>query len=268
MQIRNHLSPAAMLDRLIALAFRFGAFRLAEGLVCWGKGNHRQQYIHFRSADGVPLWLNPFNYIDRALLAEGGHDRHVTDAFQSLVQPGDVFWDVGANLGFISVSLLHKFPGLKIVAFEPSPFMFSQLYLNNQLHGDRMQILPLALADKEGFRCFSMKTNRNTGQSTLQPEEDVAYDTSFGVYCETGDRLIAAGSVPPPTLIKIDVEGAEGMVLRGLSAALQSPKLRAIVFEGPTKDHDAILDLLRQNGFPTVIRLTEGAQTNFLAQRG
>ncbi len=44
----------------------------------------------------------------------------------------------------------------------------------------------MALADAGGYRSFSMKVNRNTGQSTLEPDEKYAYDVCIEVYCQSG----------------------------------------------------------------------------------
>lgn len=267
MNIRDHLSPAALVDWLIIKAFRLGAFRLAEGLVCWGKGNHQQQLIRFQVPDGPSLWLNPSNYIDRVLIVEGQHDREVIDAIGSLVRDGDVFWDIGANIGLIGLSLLHKFPQLKVVAFEPSPFTYSQLFLNDRLNGGRMQMLPMALADSESYRSFSMKVNRNTGQSTLEPDEKYAYDACIGVYCQTGDQMIARNGLPSPTLIKIDVEGAEHLVFQGLTQTLRSPGLRAVIFEDSAKNHETLVGYLKDAGFTSIRQLPGKGQANFLAER-
>lgn len=269
MGLRDAFSPAAFVDWLIVWAFRLRQIRLAEGLACWGKGNHKFQLVRCRLRNGPILWLNPSNYIDRVLLTEGEHDRHVIEALGEQLREGDVLWDVGANIGLIGLSLMHLHKKIQVVAFEPSPFTFCHLHLNNELHGYPMQLKALALADVAETRAFSVKINRNTGQNTLLPNPKLAtYDTSIDVCCETGDRLIAHGMVPIPTLIKIDVEGAEAIVLRGLSDTLKLASLRAVVFEGPTADHEAILALLKDSGFSSVKRLTDNeTQTNFLAVR-
>lgn len=264
---RPGFSFVPVLDWLIVKCSRLGWVRIAEGLVYWCKGIHRQNLLLCPVAPGVRLWLNPHNYIDRILLAGRSHDPEVLDVLRSEVKKGDVFWDIGANIGLVSFSLMAEQPEITAVAFEPSPFTFSQLALNNLENGGQMQLLPIALSDGPEISRFTFKINRNSGQSTLRPDNQFSYDGSVPVTVESGDRLVAREIVPAPTLMKIDVEGAEWWVFSGLREILKNEALRLVIFEGPTPEQEAIEALLKENGFQSVVPLTDASQTNYLATR-
>lgn len=253
-------------DRLLAAFYRLGWRGLGDGLICWFRGNHGSQFIKFRTPGGAPIWLNPKNFIDHLLLTQGHHDREVLEALDSQVRSGDVFWDIGANIGLMTMDLMHRHPDLRAVCFEPSPFTFSQLFLNNQLQGSRALLQSVALSDFNGTALFSLKVNRNSGMSTLHPEGRFSYDFSIRVACARADSLVAEG-LPAPNVIKIDIEGAEFSALKGMGELLRREELRAVVFEGPTKDHDAILRLLGEAGFGEIRKLTDESFTNFIAIR-
>jgi hypothetical protein len=91
------------------------------------------------------------------------------------------------------------------------------------------------------------------------------------VAVDVGDALIASGQVPAPTLIKLDVEGHEAAVLRGLSAALADPRCKLVVFEDHVTEDSEVKRFLRTHGFimePLVRRERSAhALANFSASR-
>lgn len=139
------------------------------------------------------------------------------------VQPR-VFWDVGANIGFYSW-LIRRHPSVQqVLMFEPDPENFaliSQTIAQNCITDCRA--LSLALSDTTGEAAFLRDAASGaTGslQATAAPEAEHSLHHSYQlreiISCrtETIDRLLAAGA-PHPDLLKIDVEGAEHLVLRG-----------------------------------------------------
>ena len=259
--------PSCIIDLLVAKAFELKMPRIAEGLIYWFKGTHRQNLVRYKTSAGVHLWLNPHNYIDRILLSGQSHDQDVLDALEKTIQDTDVFWDIGANIGYIGLSVLKMKPSCQVFAFEPSPFSLVQLFMNNSLNGNKIQIIPFALSSSNEIREFSLKINRNSGQSTLAPLKKFNYDCSLRIQTKIADELVRIGMIPLPSVVKIDVEGAEFMVLSGMKEILANKKLRAIIFEGPSVDHQEILSILSRYGFNNVKPLTPQKQTNFIAVR-
>jgi FkbM family methyltransferase len=175
---------------------------------------------------------------------------------------GDVFWDVGANTGYYTLRLAPKFGQVR--AFEPNPDAVK--ILKNKIAKSRIQnvtVEPIALADSIGtsrlylFTHVREKTvgSRNSlikDQSMRQddsPKEEVATTPSIEVETTTADSLLGAGKVD---LMKIDVEGAEFMVLRGASVALSQGRIYRLVIELHNKTRkDELESILLNNGYRT-----------------
>ncbi len=140
-----------------------------------------------------------------------------------------VFWDVGANIGFYSWFVLRHSAVREVVMFEPDPTNFS--LINRTIRRNSLcacKAINAALADRTGEASFLLdRASGATGslEATSRPEDRQslhhAYQMSDTITCrtETIDGLIAGGA-SPPHLIKIDVEGAEHLVLAGAKSCL------------------------------------------------
>jgi FkbM family methyltransferase len=220
--------------------------------------------------------LDPFSYIDAIVLREGYYESEVFEALRPFLGAGAVFWDIGGNIGLHSITAGYLHPTTKIFSFEPNPAMIAQIEANARLTGVEVSIMPYALAESGGPRTFHVNTQGNPGMSSLHAPEGTSFDRQITVQCERADDLVARGLLPPPTVIKLDVEGGEIAVLAGMGALLASPQLRAIVFEGgPGLENstveDPVANPLRAAGFrlkPLVRRERSGhLLENYLAAR-
>ena len=184
------LSPSLLVDRFIRILFRSGLTSAAEAVYYHFKGASTGQLVFFPHASGANLWLNPKNYIDRILLNGLQHDPEVVEAFKKEARSGDVFWDVGANIGLMGLLLSERVSSLHVVAFEPSPLAFAQMFENNHANSSRMQLLPFALSTTEAMMPLSVKINRNSSQATFLPQDQYNYDTTIPAFCRTGDSVV------------------------------------------------------------------------------
>ena len=232
--------------------------------------------IHRRTTYGSIFALDPSAYIDRIVLCEGYYESEVLEALRPDLQVGAVLWDIGGNFGLHAVTVKRLHPDVRVFTFEPNPQMLAQIAAHAALNGVEIGVLPLALADAPGPRSFHVNDTGNAGMSSLVRWEGGHYDRVITVQCERADTLVAAGRVPAPTVIKLDVEGGEAAVLAGLGALLRDPGLHAIVFEAGTgleaqPDSDPIAGPLRAAGFRfaplTRCEHSEHALDNYLATR-
>src|SRR5262249_32607353 len=92
-----------------------------------------------------------------------------------------------------------------------------------------------ALGDSAGDRLFNQASHSNSGMSSLIPSEGPV-DGRIEVRMMTADQVVADDPDAAPTVIKIDVEGAEDLVLRGAASLLAAASLRGLVLEA---DHGA-----------------------------
>jgi len=164
------------------------------------------------------------------------------------LRPGDVFIDVGANVG--TISILAALTGAQVVAFEPVPSTFEALRANIALNRlqSRIQARRTGVASQCGVLEFTAEedsTNHVAGGAWPDgPQQTVAAQVT------SLDEALAGLAA---TMLKIDVEGYETEVLRGATRTLSSPSLMAVVVElngagdrygcDEQKVHDALLQL-------------------------
>ncbi len=164
-------------------------------------------------------------------------------------------WDIGANVGAVSLPLLRECPNLKVVMFEPSPSVCGRLLRNLACNPDlvsRAWVMPIALSDRTEWKQFYVSSESfNSGVGGLYGS---ANRERFGplVRAHRGDEL--TDIVPLPDAIKIDVEGFELEVLNGLGSILDRDL--AIVFEHCVyrlqerrMSNDAVVNFVRGRGY-------------------
>jgi FkbM family methyltransferase len=172
--------------------------------------------------------LGIFPPLVRALrkLSGAGYEERFDAALLAAIRSGDTVWDVGANVGLYT----EKFVGLagpsgRVVAFEPSPKNVETLRGRFEGNGS-VTIHPVALSDRTGIVTFY--ANGDDAGVTDSLVERTPNATRHEVQAHRGDDYRQSF---PPDVIKIDVEGFELEVLRGLRDVLASPKLRSVMIE-------------------------------------
>ena len=164
-------------------------------------------------------WTTSMNY-DYLTGTYLGEDE-IRSMQHALAAPGAAFYDIGANVGYFSLSVAVLFPHVNIMAFEPVEEhlrLFRQHMDLNDIH--RIQIFPMAVAGHTGKVMFSNlgKHEGNTYKKDSALVEEGVF--SIAVDATTVDDFVAAGN-KPPSLLKIDVEGAELDVLKGAKQTLE-----------------------------------------------
>ncbi len=174
------------------------------------------------------------------------------------VAPGDHLWDVGANVGIYALYAALR-PGVTVTAFEPVAGTFHILAKNIAINGLAERVVPLCVALSDRDRIAPMYlSNPDPGaamhgfaapRTFLGSFEPVALQSAIGMRGETVANLL---QVRPPDHLKIDVDGHELAVLKGLMRLL--PTVRSIWIEMSDEADTAgtnglIHDLLRSHGF-------------------
>lgn len=168
-----------------------------------------------------------------------GAERAHQHAFQRLLRTGDVVIDVGANWGQHSL-LFSRLVGNsgKVIAAEPYPPVFAELQWHLEANRIRnVTALPVAISDYNGTETFVAGENFSTGSLCAAAP---GQRESLRVTTQTLDELAAALGLNALSLVKIDVEGAEGRVLQG--AELVVAKFRPLfVIDLHTPEQDLIV---------------------------
>ncbi|WP_162993890.1 FkbM family methyltransferase [Halalkalicoccus subterraneus] len=146
----------------------------------------------------------------------------------------DVFWDVGAAGGFYTCFASAMLDDDSVIAFEPNPDV--RAVLHRRLDGREAdpRVFECALADAAGTRSLDnprRERGRWQGTPSLSTDPGAAPGAeAVEIETRTGDDLAADG-VPRPTVVKIDVEGAEPLVIEGLSETLAREDCRLVYCE-------------------------------------
>jgi FkbM family methyltransferase len=142
------------------------------------------------------------------------------------LREGDVFIDVGANVGTYTI-LAAGVRRAETLAVEPLPAAFARLRMNVRLNDldDRVTTFNVGLASTPGVLRFTRSLD--TVNHVVANGESAGGDTTE-VPVTTLDALTAER---PPSVVKVDVEGFETEVFGGAGATLARPELRAIIVE-------------------------------------
>jgi FkbM family methyltransferase len=140
------------------------------------------------------------------------------------LRPGDLFLDIGANIGSFTL-LASGICKASTIAIEPDPETMALLRRNidiNGLHGD-VVLEQAAVGAEEGEVEFTigLDTRNHVAKGNEGPTRRVSMRTLDGM-----------AALSPPIMIKVDVEGYEADVFRGAQAVLNNPVLKAIITEG------------------------------------
>lgn len=165
------------------------------------------------------------------------------------VSETDVLWDIGANVGMYTLYAARK--GARVCAFEPEVSNCWILNRNldlNDLHG-LVTPLNVALSDQTGLAEFAL-SKTTSGTAKHQGLEGDATSRSKGrtVMAFTGQDVCRLFGLPKPNFVKIDVDGHELSVVRGLD--LDDPGLKSLQVElRGNGDGQAIWRILSEKGF-------------------
>ena len=173
------------------------------------------------------------------------------------VRDGDVVYDIGANVGAYAL-IAARLADTTVVAFEPAFANFASLCDNIILNklDDRVTPLPVVLAASTRLAWLSCSdTAAGAALHTLDGNARGEYRQPVLAY--TLDEVIEAFALPAPTIVKIDVDGAEAAVLAGAGATLARPELRSLLIEIDVAQTDDVRRLLEEAGLVLVARFDE-----------
>jgi FkbM family methyltransferase len=246
-------SPHSFAVRAIAAApvYRWPAFRAYNKLL-----KLTNRYRRTRTFYGAEIECDIADLIMMCIYHFGVWEPHISALIQNRLRPGDVFCDVGANIGY------HALLGAravgesgKVVAIEPSPRIFDRLCRNLRLNdASNVQPVQAAVAETEGIISLFKGASHNLGMTTTlqstgsEKECDVTALPLHAILTESDRRRLR--------LIKIDVEGGERPILRSLAGSMHlfPPDVEILVEVSPStadciEEDRALFDRFYDFGF-------------------
>lgn len=190
-------------------------------------------------------------HIERWVAYSGAYERHMIDFLASRLRSDSVLWDIGANIGAISIPLAWRMPSLRVVCFEPNPEVRKRLERNIALNPsvrDRLTVRDVALGKTdEILEFYRPRDTTNRGLGSLTQRHNTQSD-SLPLQCCRIDREVERLGTPP-SLLKIDTEGHELEVLEGAAETLRQHSPLIVFEHSPyqtsVKRTDAIRELLQ-----------------------
>jgi FkbM family methyltransferase len=154
----------------------------------------------------------------------GTYEVDLQAAARNFIQPSMTVYDVGANIGYISLMAARlSGPSGKVFSFEALPANIRRLEQNralNQLE-QRISIQPAAVVDKSGPVTFFMHHSGAMGKAQGSAGREEEYQQRIEVNGLALDDFVYQQGQPQPDLVKMDIEGGEGMALAGMTRILQ-----------------------------------------------
>lgn len=192
------------------------------------------------------------NVVEWQRVVRHGDETEYTGAMLAALRPDDVLFDIGANVGLVA---LHAARRCRTVAFEPDPSFAARLAVNLHLNPDvQVHVLTIAVSDTDST--VALYTDGSSGNSPSLVHQR-GEKSLVEVLARSLDSLIAAGEVPLPTVLKLDIEGAEILALRGatrLFAGERPPRalfieIHDVLLPGFGSSADEVLQLVQDAGY-------------------
>ncbi|GAA2650781.1 FkbM family methyltransferase [Streptomyces aculeolatus] len=197
-----------------------GKAALATGFLNPHLRDHPRQRVT-EARFGARFAVDTRDLILRYVYLFGIWEPNMTGWLQGRLRPGDTFVDVGAHVGYFSM-LASRLVGDAghVVAIEASPKFYGRLREHADLNGvGNVRAVNAAVSDCRETLTFILASSINTGANSIVPY-DGPVESSFEAEARPLPDLLETAEVAQARVIKVDVEGAEGKVARGLTPLL------------------------------------------------
>ncbi|MGB8940189.1 MAG: FkbM family methyltransferase [Streptomyces sp.] len=269
--------------------------RVSEPLVTLGRGYVRNAPGSLLKGPLAARFLNPYlrdhprqrvvearfgarfacdsrDLIQRYISLYGVWEPHMTRWLRSRLAPGDTFIDVGANIGYFTILGSRLVGGTgRVVAIEASPAFHDRVLRHVGLNGcDNVRTVNEAVSDSHKKLTFVLASSNNMGANSIVPYDGPA-ESSFEMAARPLPEILNEDELATARVIKIDVEGAEGGVMRGLAPALGRLRPDVEIAVEVTPDRmsqlgdsiDELMETMARHGFRTYRLPTDYRPENY-----
>ncbi len=166
---------------------------------------------------GCLMQLDPQEWSQINILADGGLEPQTSALFRRVLRPGDTYVDVGAHVGYHAL-LARQAVGAagRVLAVEPQPYNCNKILINAALNGfSNITTIVGAAGNRDGFVVLRDQAPFDKARLTLRGAGMHDQGVAFEVPLWTVDTLVRRHGIDRIRLLKIDVEGYELAVLEG-----------------------------------------------------
>lgn len=192
-------------------------------------------YCYVRYVDGIKIRLDLRDWIPQLIFVWGDYtiERSATTYFRSILKPGMIFIDIGANIGYYTL-IASKVLGNtgRIFAFEPVSRNIAILEENININKfSNITVIQKALSNEENQAVkIYLPTDDMCGMGSLRQLNDVNYSGEFEIInTTTFENFLNSYGVSKVDVIKIDVEGNELNVLKGMENIFSNDNFNPIL---------------------------------------
>ncbi len=195
-----------------------------------------------------PIFVSPANQLSIWKPGDAKFQKYLLDFAERFVLPGDIVWDIGANMGMFGVPAATR--AKFTLAIEPDPF--NQLLLHRTRAANpelALDVLPVAVSNAIGTASFVIPERGRSANALA----DAALSTQMGgerqlftVITVTADWIM--DRYPAPDFVKIDAEGAEAMILEGATRLLSEAR-PAFIIETAADHIENCTQILTRNNY-------------------
>ncbi len=195
--------------------------------------------IHLVTRKGIRYELDLAELIDFSIYFAGSFQKHVLDQKYFTIADKPVIFDIGANMGQMSLSYAKLFPGSTVYAFEPTDYAFQKLHKNISLNPDlSKRIIPTkAFISNKSENDADIKAFASWKILPIQTDAALTHPVHSGTLMESThtpsirlDDFVIQNNIKTIDFIKIDTDGHELDVLQGALESISRFK-PVIIFE-------------------------------------
>jgi len=166
---------------------------------------------------GVKVYFPKNSLIFQLACEQSVYEHENIKMLLSLIKPDTVYFDIGANIGLMSIPVLRTLPNCRVVSFEPSPnaLPFLLRTAEGSRYGDRWTIVGKATGNNIGETTFHISSIERGAFDSIKDTKRVDCDKEIIVPITTIDHEWEIREKPVVSVIKVDVEGSELQTLLG-----------------------------------------------------
>jgi len=193
-----------------------------------------KQRIIAETVNGFSVWVDPAfdkSGLEHDIYYLGTYEKGTVSVMECFLQPTDNFIDVGANIGFVSLTAAKICTHGQVFSFEANPDTFKILQENIELNNFK-NITPFAIglgSQKGILKIYPNTLKNNRGGASMVQSDLNKGESGVDVNVECLDAL--TNQIPSAAMMKIDVEGFEMEVLKGATNLLSGKNAPALIVE-------------------------------------